>query len=90
MIDKLLNPLEDGITRFWDRALRNRFVLGGMGRSLNGISGARAWWNRSLEDAYAGWRLPSALDVERMHDRIGDLEAHILRLERALSQRDEA
>jgi hypothetical protein len=90
MIDKLLKPLEDGVTRFWDRALRKPFVLGGMGRSLNGISGVKARWNRSLEDAWAGWRLPSALDVERMHDRIGDLEAHILRLERTLSNDEQA
>ncbi len=88
MIDKLLKPLEDGITRFWDRALRKPFVLGGVGRYLNGVSGAKARWNRSLEDAWAGWRLPSSLDVERMHERIGELEAHILRLERNLPKRE--
>ena len=77
---KLAKTLEESAAKWWDRTLRAPRTLTGLGRVLGGASSVKERWDRSLEQAWSAWRLPSALDVERLHERIGELEEHLSEL----------
>jgi hypothetical protein len=85
---KAVDAWERVATRAWDGVLRHPTTLEGLGANLRGASELKSRWDRGLEQAWAGWRLPSALDVERMHERLGEVEETLLRLERRLAAAD--
>lgn len=82
---KLIESCERVATRAWDGILRHPTTLEALGSNLRGASAVKRRFDRGLEQTWAGWRLPSALDVERVHERLGELEEHVLRLERHLA-----
>ncbi len=84
---KLASAWEDAAARWWDEALRAPTTLEAMGGWLRGTSELKARWDRGLEQVWSGWRLPSALDVERVHERLGELEQQLVRLEERLAER---
>jgi hypothetical protein len=72
-------------TRWWDDALRHPQILESNGSKLNAMSGFKERWDRALEQMWSGWRLPSALDVERVYERLGEVEERVARLEETLA-----
>ena len=85
LAERAIDAWERVATRAWDGALRHPATLQALGANLRGVSAVKRGFDRGLERTWAGWRLPSALDVERVHERIGELEEHVLRLERLLA-----
>lgn len=71
---------EQSAAKWWDETLRAPQTLSGLGSALSGISSAKERWDRGLEQAWSTWRLPSAMDVERLHERIGELEDQLFAL----------
>jgi hypothetical protein len=67
--------------KWWDGALRQPRTLESMGGWLNGVCTVKERSDQALEEHWARWRLPSATDVERLHERIGDLEQQLARVE---------
>jgi len=57
-----------------------------MGDWLGALCTIKERWNTGLEQTWAQWRLPSALDMERLFERIGELEEQIARLEDQLDE----
>lgn len=51
-----------------------------MGWTLRGVSAWKAGWDRWLELTWSSARLPSALDVERVYERLGELEDQLARV----------
>ncbi|MCA8920238.1 MAG: hypothetical protein KDD82_00435 [Planctomycetes bacterium] len=66
---------------WWSEHLRKPETLSGMGDMLGAMCTLKERWNKGLEQTWAHWRLPSALDMERLYERLGELEEHIARLE---------
>lgn len=62
---------------WWDQALRSRETLEAMGAALGGMCAARERSDRALEQAWAAWRLPSASDVERVYERLGEVQEQL-------------
>lgn len=85
LANKLIDSCERVATRAWDGVLRHPTTLDALGSNLRGVSEVKRRVDRGLELTWAGWRLPSALDVERVHERIGELEEQLIRLERHLA-----
>ncbi|MEZ6188182.1 MAG: hypothetical protein R3F62_24630 [Planctomycetota bacterium] len=71
---------------WWSDHLRKPETLTGMGDMLGAMCTIKERWNKGLEQTWAHWRLPSALDFERLYERIGDLEEQIARLEDQLEE----
>ena len=78
---------EDAASGWWDQHLRRPTTLERLGKQLNRMSALKARWDRTLEQSWATWRLPSALDVERLHERLGELEEQLVRVEDLLAER---
>ena len=75
---------EAAAAKWWDATLRAPKTLETMGMALGGLSGAKERMDRTMEQAWSAWRLPTALDVERLHERMGELEEQIAELQIAL------
>jgi len=71
---------------WWSDHLRKPETLKGMGDWLGALCTIKERWNTGLEQTWAQWRLPSALDMERLFERIGELEEQIARLEDQLDE----
>ena len=93
-VSKIFQTCEEKAASWWDRTLRAPTTLTGLGKTLSGVSLVKERWDRNLETAWGAWRLPSALDVERLHERLGELEDHIcelnLQLETSLAAQAQA
>lgn len=79
-VSKIFQTCEEKAASWWDRTLRAPKTLTGLGKTLAGVSTVKERWDRNLEQTWGAWRLPSALDVERLHERIGELEDHLCEL----------
>jgi len=79
-VSKIFQTCEEKAASWWDQTLRAPRTLTGLGKTLTGVSTVKERWDRNLEQAWGAWRLPSALDVERLHERIGELEDHLCEL----------
>ncbi|RMG08575.1 MAG: hypothetical protein D6731_21655 [Planctomycetota bacterium] len=77
-------------SRWWDGALRDPGLLRGVGRLLDASSAAKERSDRALEDHWNRWRLPSAADLERVLERLGDVEQRLSRLEARLGASEDA
>lgn len=77
---------EQAAARWWDRTLRSPKTLGRLGTVLNDACAARERGDRALEDVWNAWRVPSAADAERIHERLGELGAQLDRVESLLSR----
>ncbi len=75
---------EQQATRWWDATLREQGTLDLMRRSLEGVCAAKERSDEALEQLWAAYRLPSATDVERLNERLGDIEDRLDRLQGAL------
>lgn len=72
-----MKGLEEAAARWWDKTLRHPKTLSGLGLWLDGVSAWKAGWDRALERTWSAWRLPSAYDVERLHERLKELEERL-------------
>ncbi|MBI4577249.1 MAG: hypothetical protein HY722_13405 [Planctomycetes bacterium] len=72
---------EEAVSRWWDAALREPSAMAAMGQVLGAACALKERGDRALEQAWAAWRLPSAADVERVHERLESLEGRLARLE---------
>ena len=86
MFESIRNRMEDRATQWWDKTLRDPKTLTGMGWTLRGMSAWKAGWDRWLELTWSSARLPSALDVERVYERLGELEDQLARLDGKIQQ----
>lgn len=72
---------EQQATRWWDATLREQGTLDLMRKSLEGVCAAKERSDQALEQLWAMYRLPSATDVERLDQRLGDIEDRLDRLQ---------
>ncbi|MCO5165589.1 MAG: hypothetical protein M9894_04365 [Planctomycetes bacterium] len=72
---------EQQAARWWDATLREPPTLEGMRKALEGVCAAKERSDQALEQLWALYRLPTATDVERLHERLGDLEDGLARLQ---------
>ncbi len=77
---------EEAAGRWWDQTLRAPETLERMRGMLGDVCAAKERSDRALEDTWTAWRLPSAADVERLHERLGDLEDSLGRIESLLAK----
>lgn len=77
---------EKAATAWWDATLRDPKTLGSLGEALNGMCEAKERSDRMVERVWAHWRLPTASDVERIHERLTDLERQLGRVEELLEE----
>lgn len=75
---------EQQATRWWDATLREQGTLDLMRKSLEGVCAAKERSDQTLEQLWAAYRLPSATDVERLNERLGDIEDRLDRLQGVL------
>lgn len=81
MFESITKRMEDRATQWWDDTLRHPKTLTGLGWTLRGVSAWKAACDRWLEMTWSSARLPSALDVERVYERLGELEDQLARME---------
>lgn len=72
---------EQQATRWWDATLREQGTLEAMRKTLEGVCAAKERSDQALEQTWALYRLPSATDIERLNERLGDLEQGLERLQ---------
>lgn len=72
---------EQQATRWWDATLREQGTLDLMRKTLDGVCAAKERSDQALEQLWATYRLPSATDVERLSERLGDIEDRLDRLQ---------
>lgn len=77
---------EEQAGRWWDETLRDSRTLEGMGQFLSAMCTAKERSDRALEEHWARLRLPSAADIERVYERLGEVQAQLDRLEAALAE----
>lgn len=75
---------EQAASRWWDETIRDPRTMEGMGAVLNALCAAKERSDRSLDEHWAGWRLASATDVQRIHERLGELQVQLDRIESLL------
>tara|TARA_B100000965_G_C19392856_1_gene669779 strand:- start:82 stop:420 length:339 start_codon:yes stop_codon:yes gene_type:complete len=86
---EFVKATEAAAAKWWDATLRAPKTLETMGMALGGLSGAKERMDRTMEQTWSAWRLPTALDVERLHERMGELEEQIAELQLALEGANE-
>lgn len=69
----------------WQAALRDKALLEKLGGSLSALSFFKERRDRALERFWEECRLPSAADVERVYERLGELQERIDELEEAIA-----
>jgi hypothetical protein len=77
---------EEQAGRWWDETLRDPKTLEGMGQFLSALCTAKERSDRALEEHWARLRLPSATDLERVYERLGEVQAQLDRIEAALAR----
>ena len=71
--EELTKSWEEAASGWWDRTLRSPHTLEAMGGMLPAMCSAKERWDQALDEAWSRWRLPSASDVDRIHERIGEI-----------------
>lgn len=77
---------EKAAAGWWDGTLREPATLDAMRQALLAACAAKERSDQAIEQVWAQWRLPSATDVERLHERVGDLDERLARIETLLSR----
>lgn len=75
---------EQQAARWWDTTLRDQGTLEQMRSMLDNICAAKERSDQTLEQVWAAYRLPSATDIERLNERLGDIEDRLGRFEDAI------
>lgn len=75
---------EQQAARWWDTTLRDQGTLEQMRSMLLGVCAAKERSDQALEQVWAAYRLPSATDLERLNERLGDIEDRLGRFEDAI------
>jgi hypothetical protein len=68
---------EKAASTWWDGTLRQESTLEGMRQALLGVCAAKERSDQALEQLWASYRLPSATDLERVHERVGEVEERV-------------
>lgn len=76
---------EQAASRWWDETVRDPKTLEGMGTFLDALCAAKERTDRSLDEHWSRWRLASATDVQRIHERLGEVQAQLDRIESLLA-----
>jgi hypothetical protein len=77
---------EQAASGFWDTTLREPATLDAMRAALLAVCAAKERSDQAVEQLWSQWRLPSATDVERLHERMGDLDERLARIETLLER----
>ncbi|MGE0710311.1 MAG: hypothetical protein AB7N76_13640 [Planctomycetota bacterium] len=83
---EFVKATERAAAKWWDATLRAPRTLESLGSALTGLSGAKERLDRALEQTWSVWRLPTALDVERLHERLGELEEQLAEVSAQLAE----
>lgn len=75
---------EQSAARFWDATLKDAKTLESLKQALTAVAAAKERSDQALEQHWSHWRLPTATDVERLAERIGDLDERMARIEELL------
>lgn len=75
---------EQHAARWWDATLRDASTLESMKNALGALCAAKERSDQALEHHWATWRLPSSTDVERLAERLADLDERMARIEEHL------
>ena len=67
-----------------ERLVAHPKVIAANGVVLRGLARWKRGVDRGFEQSWESVRLPSALDIDRVYERLGDLEGQLARLERQL------
>lgn len=81
---------EQQAAKWWDATLRDQGTLEQMRAALLAVCAAKERSDQQLEQLWGAWRLPSATDVERLHERVGELDDRLARIEALLERLTEA
>lgn len=71
---------------FWDKTLRHPRTLQNLGTVLTGVSTVKERTDRALEKWWEAWRLPSATDIERLYERMAELDEKLSRIDDRLAE----
>lgn len=75
---------EQHAARFWDTTLKDASTLDSLKNALTALAAAKEKSDQALEEHWARWRLPSSTDIERLAERISDLDERMARIEEHL------
>lgn len=81
---------EEQAGRWWDETLRDPRTLEGMGKFLSAMCTAKERSDRALEEHWARLRLPSSTDLQRVYERLGEVQAQLDRIEEQLARQGQA
>lgn len=86
MSDEMQKAWEGAAARWWDQTLRAPETLEQLGKSLGAACAAKERSDQALEQLWSQWRLPSATDLERLHERVADVDERLGRIEALLER----
>ena len=81
---------EKAAATWWDATLRDPKTLEALGTNLNAMCTLKERTDRQLEELWGRYRLPSAADVERLHERLASIEDSLERVEDSLERSQES
>ncbi len=81
---------EKAATQWWDATLQSPATLESLGAALNAACEAKERSDRALEQVWGQWRLASATDVERIHERLGEIDDRLAGIEALIRDPDAA
>jgi hypothetical protein len=84
-VESFAKPYEEALGRLVDGLQKDARAIEAAGAWLGFGAALKERADRALEDAWARVRLSSAADVERIHDRLGAIEAALSRIDARLS-----
>jgi hypothetical protein len=85
MFASFVKEMEESAGRMWEKTIKDPRTLESMGSMLTFLCGAKERSDRALEEAWAHARLPSAADVQRLFERLGEIDERLARLEERLA-----
>lgn len=84
MNESMSKEWEQHAARFWDTTLKDASTLDSLKNALTALAAAKEKSDQALEEHWARWRLPSSTDIERLAERISDLDERMARIEEHL------
>ena len=84
-VERMTKDWEQHAAGWWAEQLQDPKTMERMGDWLNGACEAKERSDRALEEHWGQWRLPSAADVERLYERMGQVRDALERIEDRLS-----
>lgn len=86
MHEEMQKAWETSAAKWWDQTLRAPETLDALGKSLGAACAAKERSDQALEQLWSNWRLPSSTDLERLHERVADLDERFGRIESLLER----